>query len=144
MRAIGAIAAATLVISLTACGGGDSETTKTDTTKPKSELPDLSDKKFKDLTADPDPVVQARDNNYVAQYVTVKAGATVKFMNKGRNQHDVLPAEDGAFVPIEKADFNPGDDGTITFDKPGDYPYYCTLHGTKSKGMVGAVRVLGA
>ena len=144
MRAIRTIAAATLVITLAACGGGNSESTESDTTKPKSDLPDLSDKDFKDLTADADPVVQARDNNYVAQYVTVKAGATVKFINKGRNQHDVLPAEEGAFVAIEKADFNPGDDGTITFDKPGDYPYYCTLHGTKSKGMVGAVRVLGS
>jgi plastocyanin len=51
--------------------------------------------------------------------------------------------EDGAFEPIEIADLQPGDASSITFDEPGEYPYYCSLHGTTTKGMVGAIRVLG-
>ena len=49
----------------------------------------------------------------------------------------------GAFNEISPDDFQPGDEGTITFTVPGDYPYYCSLHGTPTKGMIGAVRVIG-
>lgn len=104
--------------------------------------PDLSQEEFTDLTADDAVAVQARDNAFVEPYITVKAGTEVDFTNKGRNQHDVVPVVDGAFAEIPVADFQPKDSGSVTFTVPGDYPYYCTLHGTKDKGMIGAVRVL--
>ncbi len=28
------------------------------------------------------------------------------------------------------------------FDEPGEYAYYCTLHGTETAGMVGTIRVV--
>ena len=43
-------------------------------------------------------------------------------------------------VPVE--DFQPDDTATITFDEPGVYPYYCSLHGTPSAGMDGRIRVV--
>ena len=32
--------------------------------------------------------------------------------------------------------------GGDTLTEPGDYAYYCSLHGTATKGMTGAIRVL--
>lgn len=104
---------------------------------------DIGDEEFVDLTGRDDVTVDALDNTFSPKYVEVDAGATVTFSNEGRNQHNVFPAEDGAFTPIETADLGPGESASITFEEPGDYPYYCTLHGTKTKGMVGGIRVTG-
>lgn len=147
MRATPILAAAALVVGLVACGSGepaDQADATTTTAAKTAEGLDLSAVEFDDLTGSATAEVQARDNTFVAQYIEVDAGTTVTFTNKGRNQHNVLPAEDGAFGELATDDFEPGESGTITFAKPGDYVYYCTLHGTKRKGMVGAVRVLGA
>ena len=128
-----------------ACGSGEPVANSTPTTtKPeKADTLDLTDVSFEDLTGADTADVEARDNTYVAQFIEVDAGTTVTFTNKGRNQHNVVPAEDGAFASLDTEDFEPGESGSITFSEPGDYVYYCTLHGTKRKGMVGAVRVLG-
>ena len=75
-------------------------------------------------------------------YIEVSAGTTVDFTNRGRNQHNVIPTVDGAFAEIPAEDFQPKDEGSITFTVPGDYAYYCSLHGTPTKGMIGAIRVL--
>jgi plastocyanin len=29
------------------------------------------------------------------------------------------------------------------FTEPGEYPYYCTAHGTKTRGMIGKIVVTG-
>ena len=45
-------------------------------------------------------------------------------------------------------DFQPGSEVKATFGKlstfnaPGYYRYYCSLHGSPTKGMVGAIRVV--
>jgi plastocyanin len=80
----------------------------------------------------------------VKQYIEVSPGTTVTFSNRGRTEHNVLPAIDGSFEPIQIAQLKPGMEATITFDEPGDYPYYCSLHGTKTKGMIGGIRVVEA
>ncbi|MEZ5182169.1 MAG: plastocyanin/azurin family copper-binding protein [Acidimicrobiales bacterium] len=145
MRALRTLGAAALVAGLVACGSGEPVANSTPTTtKPeKADTLDLTDVSFEDLTGADTADVEARDNTYVAQFIEVDAGTTVTFTNKGRNQHNVVPAEDGAFASLDTEDFEPGESGSITFSEPGDYVYYCTLHGTKRKGMVGAVRVLG-
>lgn len=135
-----------IAVPLGGCGNGESATPAPGAGDAKAIKPtdgvDLSGKDFVDLTSSSEVAVQARDNSFVKPYIEVKAGSTITFTNRGRNDHDVLPATDGAFQGIEVADFAPKDVGTITFDKPGDYPYYCTLHGTPTKGMTGAIRVL--
>ncbi len=146
MRAIRTLGAAALVAGLVACGSGEPapQSSPTTTTAPKqAEGLDLSAVTFEDATGKDAVEVQARDNTFVAQYLEVDAGTTVTFTNKGRNQHNVYPAEEGAFATIDTDDFEPGESGEITFSEPGDYTYYCTLHGTKRKGMVGAIRVVG-
>ena len=103
---------------------------------------DLSKAEFDDLTAEAEPVVDAVDNLFKPPYITVKAGTTVTFRNDGRNSHNVYPAAEGDFEPLDTESFEPGTESTITFDEAGDFAYYCTLHGTTTKGMVGAIRVV--
>ncbi len=69
-------------------------------------------------------------------------GTTVTFDNKGRTEHNAITSIDDKFESIETGELDPGMTPTRTFDEPGDYPYYCSLHGTKVKGMYGAIRVV--
>ena len=119
--------------------GGDGSTTTATTAAPG---PDLADAEWSDQTADTAVTVQARDNIFVKPYIEVKAGTTVTFTNRGRNQHNVLAVPEDRFESIEADDLEPGSSQDVTFTAPGDYPYYCSLHGTATKWMVGAVRVV--
>lgn len=134
-----------LITALTGCGSGEPATSPAvATTKPKpaSEGPDLAKETFVDLTAEAEVLVDVRDNAFDEKYIEVKAGTPITFDNRGRTEHNVLPVTPGAFAQIDADDLEPGVEQTLTFEVPGDYAYYCSLHGTKTKGMVGAVRVL--
>lgn len=76
----------------------------------------------------------ANSFRYDPMEITVKAGTTVIWDWRGKDEHSVT-ADDGAF-----------DSGTKTgeglrwehrFDQPGDYPYSCTPH----SNMIGTVHV---
>ena len=54
----------------------------------------------------------------------VKAGTRVTFRNNGRMTHTVV-AEDGSW---STGPLHPLDIGTVTFDKPGTYSYFCKEH----------------
>jgi plastocyanin len=83
--------------------------------------------------------VIALDNTFRPEVVEVSVGDTVLFVNRGRNDHDVLSVESdwGATVEV----FAPGDEYQHVFDAPGTYRYYCSLHGTSEVGMIGTVVV---
>lgn len=140
-----------IVLLIAAVGCGDDSSTdgaqpgesngQTTTTRPVEEV-DLSDVEWVDRTDQDEVMVQARDNTFLPGYIEVKAGTPITFRNVGRTDHNVLPSIPGQFEPIEVEDLTPGDEATITFDEPGDYPYYCSLHGTTTRGMIGAVRVV--
>jgi plastocyanin len=140
------VALALALLVLTGCGDSDDaavdDTAATTTTAAGAEVPDLTDAEWTDLTAEADVKVQARDNVFVKPYIEVKAGTTVTFTNRGRNQHNVIAVPEGTFETIDAEDLEPGTSQEITFTAPGDYPYYCSLHGTTTKGMVGAIRVV--
>jgi plastocyanin len=149
LRTIAATSTLALVALLAGCGDDDgtagpspAEATTT-TAAAAGEVPDLSAEEFDDETGATEVDVTARDNTFTPQYIEVDPGTTVTFTNRGRVEHNVLPVIDDAFEPIEIDDLQPGDVSSITFDEPGEYPYYCSLHGTTTKGMVGAIRVLG-
>lgn len=134
-----------LLLTAVACGssasdgGGDPMAT----TEPAGvEVIDLDGHEFEDLTGQDEVVVQARDNTFVPAYIEVSPGTTVLFRNTGRNDHNVIPSNDGAFEPIEATDLAPKDEAELVFDEAGDFPYFCSLHGTRTKGMVGGVRVV--
>lgn len=130
--AVAVLAALGTAALLGACGGDGG-----------SGGPDISGKEFEDLTGRDEVTVDAVDNRFVPEYVEIDAGTTVRFENRGRNVHNVIPAEDGAFEPVEADELGPGDTAEVTFDEPGLYPYYCSLHGTTTKGMIGGIRVRG-
>jgi plastocyanin len=139
----------TLVVPLSlvvaACGSGGSATPTNDASATSTTMAtgvDLSKATFVDDTGQKKVEVDAVDNNFSDQYVKIKAGTTVEFKNTGHNEHNVIPVVKGSFKKAETSQFEPGTSYTVVFAKPGDYPYYCTLHGTPMKGMTGAIRVV--
>jgi plastocyanin len=84
--------------------------------------------------------VRAQDNEFVEPHIQVESGATVVWSNVGRQDHDLLPVE-GDDWGVDVEDFTPGEAYERTFDEPGVYPYYCSLHGTENVGMIGTVVV---
>lgn len=141
MRIRTLLLAIALVAALVGCGG-DSDSDSDTTTTTGAPGPDLSAVTFTDLTGQTAVQVDARDNVFKEQHIQISVGTTVTFKAAGRNQHNVLPVEDGAFPAIEADDFEPGTEVDLKFEEAGDYPYYCSLHGTTTKGMIGAIRVV--
>jgi plastocyanin len=82
------------------------------------------------------------DNTFRPGEIEVAPGTEVAWSNGGRNGHNVLPVE-GDEWGVEAEDFAPGASYSHRFTEPGTYAYYCSLHGTTTKGMVGAVVVTG-
>ena len=88
--------------------------------------------------------VEARDNTFDAENIQVASGTRVVWTNNGRQDHDILPAEEsgaGGDWGVEPADFTPDAVYEHTFEEPGTYRYYCSLHGTAEAGMTGAIVV---
>jgi plastocyanin len=136
-----ALALAGTALLLAAGCGADEQGATADPSGPTTVAVPAAD--FQDATGQEAVVVQARDNTFVGQHVTVSPGTEVTFDNRGRNPHNAVPVEDDAFTEVPTEDLQPGDQVTVAFDEPGDYPYYCTLHGTTTAGMTGTVRVEG-
>jgi plastocyanin len=56
--------------------------------------------------------------------VEIAAGTTVIWVNNGQVAHTVT-AEDGSF---ESGSIEPGQSKSITFSRPGNFPFHCTPH----------------
>jgi plastocyanin len=103
---------------------------------------DVPEADFVDATGESTVTVEARDNVFVPEYVTVSPGTEVVFDNTGRNPHNAIAVDEGAFEDVTTDQLQPGDTATVVFEDPGSYPYYCSLHGTTTRGMVGEIRVV--
>ncbi len=86
--------------------------------------------------------IRALDNSFVAPSVEIEAGTEIRWLNGGRNDHNVLPVDETLDWGIERGEFAPTAEYSHLFDQPGVYPYYCSIHGTKEAGMVGAIVVI--
>jgi plastocyanin len=75
------------------------------------------------------------DNRYQPGRLTVRAGTTVTWVNRGANVHTVS-AYDASF---DSGPIAPGESFTFTFSRPGEYPVLCRQH--LLNGMTGAVVV---
>jgi FtsP/CotA-like multicopper oxidase with cupredoxin domain len=75
------------------------------------------------------------DDRFEPRTLTIKAGTTVTFVNKGADWHSVA-AYDGSYQSDQIA---PGQSYSVTFDKPGSYSYICKHHARQ--GMVGQIIV---
>lgn len=86
--------------------------------------------------------VQALDNTFRADELTIAVGTEVVFANVGRNEHNVIPEPGGIQGwGVGEDRFAPGDTYAHVFTEPGVYEYVCTIHGVKRKGMVGTITV---
>ena len=70
--------------------------------------------------------VRVRIENFVFNpaTVTVKVGTVVTFENEDDSPH-VVAATDGSF---RSGALDTGGAYSVTFTKPGDFPYFCSLH----------------
>ena len=147
-----AVALACLLVAgaaLAACGGDDAGDDAGDRGRaasddaaaegPDAEGPDAEAPDTVVITTDPAPV-NALDNSFMPENIQVKAGTEVVWTNKGRNEHNALHV-DGDDWGVEVDDFQPGDVYSHTFDEPGVYRYYCSIHGSTDAGMIGTVVV---
>lgn len=76
--------------------------------------------------------VHVRDNVFRPSILAVKPGTTVRWVNEGKNVHNVTPDSGRAFGSKNLA---PGQSYAFRFKAAGQFAYYCTLHGAPSKGQ---------
>ena len=86
-------------------------------------------------------VADIKTFQFQPKVIEVHAGATVTWTNQDNIEHTITSgtpdAPDGAFASDP---FGKGKSFTTTFDKPGEYTYFCSKH----KSMHGTVKVLPA
>ena len=82
-------------------------------------------------------VVEMKETCFVPTVLHANAGEAVTFRNASDLPHSVAGAtlEWGNYTEQQ-----PGQSVTVTFAKPGVYPYYCFVH----NGMIGAIDVGGS
>lgn len=68
--------------------------------------------------------ITMKDTSFQPGNLQVPVGAAVTWMNEDNAVHDAK-AEDGSW---ETENLRKGESATITFDEPGEHPYYCSLH----------------
>ena len=91
-----------------------------------------------EMTSEPDGAeveIAMLDDRFDPPELTVAAGTTVRFVNRGANWHSVA-AFDGSF---ESGRVEPGSSFTVRLDVPGEYDIICKHHGLR--GMVGRITV---
>jgi plastocyanin len=126
-----------------ACSSGSS---KSSDTTPANPFPNVVDLRSKTTGSYPEVKVEVKDNDFVPKAIRINPGTTVSWKNEGRSPHDIMPVdptqdfgEKSFGVDADK--FKPGEEYEFRFDAPGVYRYYCSLHGSKTKGMIGEVVV---
>ena len=85
--------------------------------------------------------VQALDNSFRPETIEISVGTQVLFDNRGRNEHNVLPVDESQDWGVQVGGFQPGDTYTYVFTTPGEYQYFCSIHGTADVGMTGTIIV---
>lgn len=94
--------------------------------------------------------VSATEYAFSPPAMTVKAGTAVTWTNGGSLTHtatsdaaDSLTWDSGSLAgsaPDPYGGRTPGGSYSVTFSKPGMYPYHCAFHGT-THGMTGTITV---
>lgn len=83
--------------------------------------------------------VSMLDSEFVPRVLMVPAGATVSWTNDGQFPHTAT-ADSGFF---DSGQLQSGEGFEFTFDAPGYFDYYCTLHGGPGgAGMAGTIVVV--
>ncbi|WP_396611051.1 plastocyanin/azurin family copper-binding protein [Haloferax sp. S1W] len=141
-------------------GGGGEEQTTTTTTEPTptpttTETTESTPTTTETTTTEspttetqttpaPDVTITMRNTAFQTVRAEVETGATVEWVNEDGYGHTVTSAQfhDGAESWSFARQVPGGGSVSHTFDSPGIYEYYCTIHGDGT--MCGAVLVGGA
>ncbi|HEY7801319.1 MAG TPA: cupredoxin family copper-binding protein [Dehalococcoidia bacterium] len=105
---IALVAAAALVLAFAACGGGSDTSSATVTVGGITNTIDI------------------RGFKYAPGNLQVPVGARITWKNFDGAPHTAT-AKDKSW---NTGDISKGEEKTLTFDKVGDYLYYCTIHPT--------------
>ena len=126
------------LLALVACGADPDDSISGSTTAAPLPVSDVTYPANGEQAA-----VLALDNNFIPRDITVSAGTEVVFTNNGRNDHNVVPADDPGATTwgVLEAAFAPKGVYARVFDRPGTYVYFCTIHGTAKAGMFGSITV---
>ena len=139
VRLIALLGAAIALAGACGSGGGSSKADQ------PSEFGEIVDLRAKTTGNYPEVEVAVKDNDFVPAAIRINPGTTVKWVNQGRSAHDILPADPsqdfGDPFGVKADKFEPGEEYEFSFDAPGVYTYYCSLHGTKHVGMIGEIIV---
>lgn len=137
MRALGALGVVAMTVTLWGCADDPSEVPVAADVD-DAEGADPADAGASGVVVE----VQALDNTFRADELTIAVGTEVVFSNVGRNEHNVIPEPGGIQGwGVGEDLFAPGDTYAHVFTEPGVYEYVCTIHGVKRKGMVGTITV---
>jgi plastocyanin len=85
--------------------------------------------------------ITAVDNSWQPEAARIAAGTEVTFVNAGQNDHNLVPEDEDADWAIDSEDFHPDAEVSYTFDEPGTYRFFCSIHGTLTAGMPGVLVV---
>lgn len=112
------------------------------TVVPETDLPTIPDEDFEQHTDQAVVEISVVDNSFEPRWVVVSAGTEVRWTNNGRNDHNIIAEPEGAFAGVDHGQFSAGSTHAVTFEKPGEFPYFCSLHGTPRNGQNGVIRVV--
>lgn len=131
-----ALVGLSLVLTLGACGGDDTDTTAPPTTTStlSAALPAATASSGQPSGAG---AVAIAEFAFMPSPVTVPPGGTVTWTNNDEASHSVSDAS--PMGTPESKSLNKGDTFSITYPKPGTYPYVCGIHNY----MQGSVEVKG-
>jgi len=91
--------------------------------------------------ADAAAAATIRTFQFQPKTIAVQAGTTVTWTNEDNIDHTVTGGTpDAPRMDFDSGGFGKGRSFSATFDRPGDYAYFCAKH----KSMRGTVRVLPA
>ena len=131
--------AVTCLAVVVAAGCGSSGSSKAKGAAPV-EFQHVVDLRAKAHGQYPEVNVKVEDNAFDPSAIRINPGTTVHWENRGRGPHDILPV-DATQDFGAKFGVKPGAEYEFRFDAPGVYRYYCSLHGSKTKGMIGEIVV---
>ncbi|MFN8053323.1 MAG: plastocyanin/azurin family copper-binding protein [Acidimicrobiales bacterium] len=138
------LVALALLASLALTGCADKSAAKSGGDTPAAPTVSIPAGELVDKTGQATVEINAIDNELNPRYVEISTGTRVIWRNGGRNKHDIVPGVDGAFKGVTQANFAPGGTYSVTFGTAGDFPYFCSVHGTMKHGMNAVIRVVAA
>ncbi|MCX7620634.1 MAG: cupredoxin domain-containing protein [Acidimicrobiales bacterium] len=128
-------------LGLAACGGDAAIHQSSSVTAGGDDVATTLPGEPVDMRGQKEVTIEVTDNVFTPNTVTVDVGTTLVFVNKGRNSHNVIPSVKGTFAEVPTGKLDPGMQARITFENPGTFGFYCSLHGTPTRGQRGAVIV---